>query len=238
MTHDVLMGQMAGTPKPDAVLLILDATNLARHLVLAAPVLALGLPTLVVLNMADELKSRGGDLDPESLAKQLGAPVALTSAARGEGLTPVREFLDGALGVPASLDLPVLHDVPACREWAAGMGERAGYSAPAPPVWTRRLDAVFLHPVLGPAIFLVVVVAVFQTIFTARAAAHGPRRPAPSPRRGRSSRRPCRRRSSGTSSCRASGAASAPSSSSCRRSSSSSSSSGSSRTRATSRGPR
>jgi len=166
VTHDVLMGRMAGTPRPDAVLLILDATNLARHLVLAAPVLALGLPTLVVLNMADELKSRGGDLDPEALAKQLGAPVALTSAARGEGLTPVREFLDGALGVPASLDLPVLGDVPACRAWAAGLGEKAGYSAPAPPVWTRRLDAVFLHPVWGPAIFLVVVVAVFQTIFT------------------------------------------------------------------------
>jgi len=166
VTHDVLLGQMTGTPKPDAILLILDATNLARHLVLAAPVLALGLPTLVILNMADELKSRGGDLDPEALANQLGAPVALTSAARGEGLTPVREFLDGALGVPASLDLPVLHDVPACRAWAAGLGEKSGYSAPAPPVWTRRLDAVFLHPAWGPAIFLVVVVAVFQTIFT------------------------------------------------------------------------
>ncbi|HSB35736.1 MAG TPA: ferrous iron transport protein B, partial [Thermoanaerobaculia bacterium] len=117
-------------------------------------------------NMADELKSRGGDLDPEALAKQLGAPVALTSAARGEGLTPVREFLDGALGVPASLDLPVLHDVPACRAWAAGLGEKAGYAAPAPPLWTRRLDAVFLHPFWGAAVFVVVVVAVFQTIFT------------------------------------------------------------------------
>src|SRR5512134_2913001 len=41
VTHDVLMGQMPGTPRPDAILLILDATNLARHLVLAAPVLAL-----------------------------------------------------------------------------------------------------------------------------------------------------------------------------------------------------
>ena len=107
-----------------------------------------------------------GDLDPEALAKQLGAPVALMSAARGEGLTPVREFLDGALGVPASLDLPVLHDIPACRAWAAGLGAKAGYAAPAPPLWTRRLDAVFLHPAWGPAIFLVVVVAVFQTIFT------------------------------------------------------------------------
>ena len=46
------------------------------------------------------------------------------------------------------------------------MGRHAGYQPPAPPVWTRRLDAVFLHPVAGPLIFVVVVVAVFQTIFS------------------------------------------------------------------------
>src|SRR5277367_345029 len=42
VTHDVLVGEMKGLPKPDAVLLILDSTNLSRHLVLAAPVLSLG----------------------------------------------------------------------------------------------------------------------------------------------------------------------------------------------------
>ena len=65
VTHDVLLGQMKDLPKPDAVLLILDSTNLARHLVLAAPVLSLGLPTLVVLNMADDLARRGGGDEAE-----------------------------------------------------------------------------------------------------------------------------------------------------------------------------
>src|SRR3954464_5644529 len=60
VTHDVLMGRMEGLPRPDAVLLVLDSTNLSRHLMLAAPVLAIGLPTLVILNMADDLKKRGG----------------------------------------------------------------------------------------------------------------------------------------------------------------------------------
>jgi ferrous iron transport protein B len=167
VTRDVLMGEMAGTAKPDAVLLILDSTNLNRHLVLAAPVLALGLPTLVVLNMADELASRGGGVDAEALAKRLGVPVALVSAAKGDGFELVREFLSGAVGLPASLDLPVLADIPKCRQWAVAMGDKARYSQPAPPVWTRRLDAVFLHPVAGPLVFLAVVVAVFQTIFSA-----------------------------------------------------------------------
>lgn len=167
VTRDVLAGEMAGTPKPDAVILILDSTNLNRHLVLAAPVLALGLPTLVVLNMADELANRGGAVDPEALATRLGVPVALVSAARGEGLEMVREFLSGAVGLPPLLDLPVLADIPKCRQWAVAIGDKAGYSQPAPPVWTRRLDAVFLHPVAGPLVFLFVVVAVFQTIFSA-----------------------------------------------------------------------
>ena len=60
VTRDVLAGAMPGVPKPDALLLILDCTNLGRHLVLAAPILSLKLPTLVILNMADDLKSRGG----------------------------------------------------------------------------------------------------------------------------------------------------------------------------------
>ena len=62
VTHDVLLGNMAGIPKPDAVLLILDSTSLSRHLVLAAPVLALGLPTLVVLNMADRSEEHTSEL--------------------------------------------------------------------------------------------------------------------------------------------------------------------------------
>ncbi len=163
---DVLRGRMKGVPKPDAILLILDATNLGRHLVLAAPVLALGIPTLVILNMADELKQRGGQVDVEALARQLGAPVALVSATKGEGLETVFEFLSGTFGVPAPLELPVLHDVPRCRQWAGRVGERAAYHPPAPPLWTRRLDAVLLHPVAGPAIFGLVVLAVFQSIFS------------------------------------------------------------------------
>src|SRR5580698_3071749 len=95
VTHDVLSGTMKDMPRPDAVLLILDSTNLSRHLVLAAPVLSLGLPTLVILNMADDLGPRGGGIDSAELAMQLGSPVALVSAAKGQGVDKVFQFLDG-----------------------------------------------------------------------------------------------------------------------------------------------
>src|ERR1700691_829085 len=89
IAYDVLTGQRSDTPKPDAVLLVLDSTNMARHLMLAAPILALGLPTLVILNMADDLRKRGGRVDLEKLSAELGAPVALVSARRGQGVDQV-----------------------------------------------------------------------------------------------------------------------------------------------------
>jgi ferrous iron transport protein B len=165
VAHDVLTGQRSDTPKPEAVLLVLDSTNLGRHLMLAAPILALGLPTLVILNMADDLRSRGGRLDLGALSAELGAPVALISARQGEGIERVHEFLAGVMPKPAPKELPVLADVPKCRAWAGKVSGQAAYRPPIPPKWTRRLDRVFLHPVLGPAVFLAVVVVVFQTIF-------------------------------------------------------------------------
>src|SRR5947199_1427172 len=168
VTHDVLKGIRPDFPKPDAVILILDSTNLGRHLVLAAPILSLGLPTLVLLNMADDLAVRGGKVDVAALAGELNCPVALISAAKGTGLDRIQQFLLGTAArlnaPPPKIELPVLQDVPKCRQWAATLGVRASYKAPAPPLWTRRLDALFLHPVAGPVIFLAVVGGVFKSI--------------------------------------------------------------------------
>jgi ferrous iron transport protein B len=131
----------------------------------------LGLPTLVLLNMADDLKTRGGEIDVASLAQDLSCPVALISAAKGIGVERIQQFLEGtatnlAAAKPPKVELPVLNDVPKCRQWASDLGSRASYRSPAPPVWTRRLDAIFLHPLWGPVVFAAVVIAVFQSIFT------------------------------------------------------------------------
>jgi len=170
VTYDVLMGKMEGLSRPDAVLLVLDSTNLGRHLMLAAPVLSLGLPTLVILNMADDLSRRGGALDVAALSAQLGAPVVMTSAKRGDGFEEVMKFLAGITigGAPVApkVYLPVLQNVPSCRQWATAVSAKGGYRAPAPPLWTRRLDDIFLHPIWGPAVFALVVIAVFQAIFS------------------------------------------------------------------------
>lgn len=163
---EVLKGENEAVPKPAAAILTLDATNLARQLSFAPGILDLGIPTLVVLNMADELASRGGAVSAEAVAAEIGAPTALISARKGGGVDEVRAFIESAAAAPKPLQLPVLQDVPAVRQWAGAAAQRSGYGAPGPPLWSRRLDRVFLHPLAGPLVFLAVVIAVFQSIFT------------------------------------------------------------------------
>jgi len=162
---DVLTGQMDGLPRPDAVLLVLDVTHLSRQLVLAKPVIALGLPTLVLLNMADVFAKGGGSLDVLKLATELGTPVAMVSATRGTGLDAVDRFLRQDHDQRPSALLPVLQDLPQSRKWASQVGRRIDYQQHLPSVWGRRLDDVFLHKIWGPIIFVIVVGAVFQTVF-------------------------------------------------------------------------
>ncbi len=162
---DVLTGQMDGLPRPDAILLVLDVTHLSRQLVLAKPVIALGLPTLVLLNMADIFAKGGGSLDVLKLAAELGAPVAMVSATQGTGLETVDRFLRQEHDQSPDALLPVLQDLPQCRKWASQVGRRIDYQQHLPSAWGRRLDDIFLHKLWGPLIFVVVVGAVFQTVF-------------------------------------------------------------------------
>ena len=104
-------------------------------------------------------------MDVLSLARQLGTPVALVSATTGEGIVAVQNFLDSAVASPEPLELPVVGSTRGYREWAVRVGANAKYRRPATPVWTQRLDSLFLHRVWGSVIFAVVVIAVFQTIF-------------------------------------------------------------------------
>jgi ferrous iron transport protein B len=165
---DVLRGRMPGTPKPDAVLLVLDSLHLTRQLMLAMPVLAVGLPTLVLLNMTDLMDSRGGQIDTLKLARELGAPVAQISAVRGTGLDSVKLFLNQHNNRERAkpLSLPVLGNAASTHSWAAQVSRRTGYQAPLSAENTNKIDDILLHRFWGPLLFLVVVVAVFEVVFS------------------------------------------------------------------------
>ena len=163
---DVLQGRMPGTPKPDAVLLVLDSLHLTRQLMLAAPILATGLPVLVLLNMSDLMKERGGHIDVLKLARELGAPVAQISAVKGEGLDVIPQFLNQTRQPAQPLELPVLGNAASAHQWAARVSRRTGYWAPLAEASSRKLDDLLLHRLWGPLLFLAVVFAVFEVVFS------------------------------------------------------------------------
>lgn len=99
---EVLAGMQPDVASPDVVVAVVDATNLARNLLLATQVLDAGVPVVVALTMMDEARSRGVAPDAARLSALLGVPVVPVVASTGEGLLALREALAGARSVPAA----------------------------------------------------------------------------------------------------------------------------------------
>ena len=96
----VLRGESTGLPRPDAVLCVVDASNLERNLFLVTQVMELGLPVLVALNMVDMAEARGVRLHPDELSQKLGIQFIPTQAHRGKGLVELRAALGRKLAGP------------------------------------------------------------------------------------------------------------------------------------------
>ncbi|MDR0535044.1 MAG: ferrous iron transporter B [Puniceicoccales bacterium] len=95
---DALEGRLAGLPRPDAILCVVDSTNLLRNLFLASQVAELGLPVAMALNQTDVVRRRGMEIDIAKMSSRLGGiPVAAVSAWKREGLEAVRGIVGTAL---------------------------------------------------------------------------------------------------------------------------------------------
>src|SRR5207247_4974582 len=99
---DVLLGRRDGEPMPDAVISIVDASNLERNLYVVSQILELGLPTVVALNMIDVAESRGLRIDCRRLAERLGVPIVPIQAHRRVGIEELKRALDGAVQTKAA----------------------------------------------------------------------------------------------------------------------------------------
>jgi ferrous iron transport protein B len=93
---DVLLGRLNDVAPPDAVLSIIDASNLERNLYLVSQVLEMGLPVVVALNMVDVARDRGVQIDVPMLAKRLGVPVIEVQANKRVGLEQLKQALVNA----------------------------------------------------------------------------------------------------------------------------------------------
>jgi ferrous iron transport protein B len=100
IARDVLLGYRDDTPRPDAVVCVVDAANLERNLYLASQIFDLGLPTIVVLTMTDTARQHGVEVDAPALERALGVPVVVVVASRRTGLDTLRERLVTLLELP------------------------------------------------------------------------------------------------------------------------------------------
>jgi len=158
----------------DLVLVVLNASQIDRQLRLALQVQQLGLPALVLLNMADEARRFGVTINTDSLREALGLPVLLVSAKYRRGLTELERSISGQLSSsPESPSAPVaqleerLAAVDASLDGAMASLVEAAVQLPARwrDRWTRRLDAVLLHPLLGLPLFFLAMALMFQAIY-------------------------------------------------------------------------
>lgn len=172
ITLRVLRGEQEGEAAPDAILCVVDATNLRLHLRFVLELIQLGRPIVIALNMMDLARRDGIEIDVDALSRELGVPVLPSVAVRRAG---VSEFL-GKLAE----ELPRLQndretvpvapstkkDVRALQREARRIAEIAvtaegiGHSA------TRALDNFFLHPIAGPIVLLGILFLIFQAVFT------------------------------------------------------------------------
>jgi ferrous iron transport protein B len=174
LCRDVLQG--AGVyRRPDLVLVVADATNLTRNLVLVAELIDTGLPVVVALNMVDLAQRRGLSLDVARLEALIGCDVVPLVARTGIGVDAVRGAVSRHLageprGSRGELPPPAGAGVDALMAWADRIVEQivggAGAVGNAADTLTERLDATFTHPVLGLIVFTAVMGGLFWTLFT------------------------------------------------------------------------
>ncbi|MCA9174076.1 MAG: ferrous iron transport protein B [Planctomycetales bacterium] len=86
VTLDVMLGRQGDIGEVDAVLCVVDASNLERNLYLVSQVLSLGVPVVLALNMSDVARDRGIEIDDALLGKRLGVEVVRTEGHRRRGL--------------------------------------------------------------------------------------------------------------------------------------------------------
>ncbi len=180
VTLEVIEGKRRGEDAPDAIVAVVDATNLRMNLRLVLELKRLGRPMMVALNMADMARAQGLAIDVAKLAAELGCPVVETVAVRHDGHAALlalmqREFASQQAtlspATPPAPPTPFEPSAPAelqreVRRILAIVEPGITTTAANAKRFHYRLDAVVMHPVWGLAILAAVLFLIFQAVFS------------------------------------------------------------------------
>lgn len=173
ITQAVITGQHRSEAMPDALVCVVDATNLRRGLRIALELKQLNVPMVLAVNMIDVANKRNIQIDLPALSEALSMPVVETVAVRPQG----------EAGLLAALEqLPLKHATPLIKKEFLANVEPAhvielqtqvnhilatcvqNYSPLS--AWTEKIDRIILHPIWGTALFLGLMFLVFQAVFS------------------------------------------------------------------------
>lgn len=143
----------------DVVINVVDATNLERNLYLTLELLETGLPVVVALNMWDDTKHRGINIDLDKLVKLLGVPVVPTVAVSGQGIKELVEHISVATA-------PKLHSRTPDERWVAvgNIVREAQTLIHRHHTWLERLQDASLKPRTGIPIAILALAAAFFAV--------------------------------------------------------------------------
>jgi ferrous iron transport protein B len=174
VTKDFLL-QKEKSKSADLFVLVLDATNLDKSLFMALQLKRLGYPLLIALNLMDEARKRGFEVDLKKMSDELGAIIVPTSASTGEGLNELKIILKQEVGRGApEISLPEQMQktfrspayVNSIFKEIDDLLSRVTLFPLKPDTVSERIDRFVLHPVWGIVILFGLLILIFQTLFT------------------------------------------------------------------------
>ena len=164
---DTILGRNTGERAPDALLVLVDASDIRTQLHFILQVRNLGLPMVLALNMYDLAERDGVKLDVAALEGRLGVPVAPTRATRSSGRAALIERLERDL-VATCATTPVRResaDLPSLQREARDIAREVVLAEPPINRLTRAIDSVVLHKIAGPFILAAILFLMFQAVF-------------------------------------------------------------------------
>jgi len=173
VTLEVILGKRAGEAAPDAIVAVVDATNLRMNLRLVLELKQLGRPMMVALNMADVARSQGLAIDVAKLSAELGCPVVETVAVKHDGhaqlLALMERQLAGGFSTPPSPAVTPPAGDTSSADLQREVRRILAVAAPGAAQFQRfhhRLDAAVMHPVWGLVMLAAVLFLIFQAVFS------------------------------------------------------------------------
>lgn len=163
VTRDMCMGKYRNEAAPDALICVIDATNLRLHLRFALEICRLKRPTIIAINMSDIAKRRGIEIDIPKLESLLGITIVPTVATQKGGAKALLDSVDHSFKTP-TIELTDETDLHVeVRRLLLECVKNTSHTSVA---IDERIDRWVLHPFIGPVILLVLLFIMFQAVFS------------------------------------------------------------------------